>query len=57
MIQGHLEMLQYCPDQHEETVALVMDELERIGRLVNDLLLLAKTENPNFLHLKPEELD
>ncbi|MEP0911484.1 HAMP domain-containing histidine kinase [Leptolyngbya sp. GB1-A1] len=57
VIQGHLEMLQYRPDQQEETIALVMDELERMGRLVNDLLLLAKTENPNFLHLKTEELD
>ncbi|MFM7427309.1 MAG: sensor histidine kinase [Elainella sp.] len=57
VIQGHLEMLQYRPERQPETVALVMDELERMGRLVNDLLLLAKTENPNFLHLKTEELD
>lgn len=57
VIQGHLEMLQYKPHKQQETVALVMDELDRMSRLVNDLLLLAKTENPNFLHLKVEELD
>lgn len=57
VIQGHLEMLQYRPDKQQETVALVMDELDRMSRLVNDLLLLAKTDNPNFLHLKTEELD
>ncbi|WP_088889575.1 sensor histidine kinase [Leptolyngbya ohadii] len=57
VIQGHLEMLQYRPNQQEETIVLVMDELDRMSRLVNDLLLLAKTENPNFLHLKTEELD
>jgi signal transduction histidine kinase len=57
VIQGHLEMLQYRPDKQDETLALVMDELDRMSRLVNDLLLLAKTENPDFLNLKPEELD
>ncbi|MGH8002244.1 MAG: sensor histidine kinase, partial [Brasilonema sp.] len=31
--------------------------LDRMCRLVNDLLLLAKTERPDFLRLKPEELD
>jgi signal transduction histidine kinase len=57
VIQGHLEMLQLYPQRQEETVALVMDELDRMNRLVNDLLLLAKTERPDFLRLRPEELD
>lgn len=56
VIQGHLEMLKYQPDK-EDTIALVMDELERMSRLVNDLLLLAKAERSDFLRLKPEELD
>jgi len=42
VIQGHLEMLKYHPDRQQETIALVMDELNRMSRLVNDLLLLAK---------------
>jgi signal transduction histidine kinase len=57
IIQGHLEMLQYYPQKQPETIALVMDELDRMSRLVNDLLLLAKTERPDFLKLRPEELD
>ncbi|BDA75644.1 two-component sensor histidine kinase [Rivularia sp. IAM M-261] len=57
IIQGHLEMLEFCPEKQPETMALVMDELDRMNRLVNDLLLLAKTERPDFLKLKPEELD
>jgi signal transduction histidine kinase len=57
VIQGHLEMLQFYPDRQGVTLALVMDELDRMSRLVNDLLLLAKTERPDFLRLKPEELD
>jgi signal transduction histidine kinase len=57
VIQGHLEMLQYCPQQQPETIALVIDELDRMSRLVNDLLVLAKADHPQFLKIKPEELD
>jgi signal transduction histidine kinase len=57
IIRGHLEMLHYRPDKQPETTALLLDELERMSRLVNDLLLLAKTDHPDFLHLHTEELD
>jgi signal transduction histidine kinase len=58
VIQGHLETLQYAPPQQQSaTLALVMDELDRMTRLVNDLLLLAKADHPHFLHLRSEELD
>jgi signal transduction histidine kinase len=58
VIQGHLETLQYAPpEQQVATLALVMDELDRMTRLVNDLLLLAKADHPDFLHLRSEELD
>jgi signal transduction histidine kinase len=49
-------MLKYQP-QREDTIALVMDELERMSRLVNDLLVLVKAERSDFLRLRPEELD
>jgi signal transduction histidine kinase len=57
IIRGHLEMLRYHPETQAETTDLLLDELERMSRLVNDLLLLAKTDHPAFLHLHPEELD
>jgi signal transduction histidine kinase len=57
IIRGHLEMLHYRPDKQVETTALLLDELERMSRLVNDLLLLAKTDHPEFLHIRTEELD
>ncbi len=57
VILGQLEMLSYRPEQQPQTLKLVMDELDRMGRLVNDLLLLAKAERPDFLKPKPEELD
>ena len=57
VIQGHLEILKYRPEKQEETIALVTDELSRMSRLVNDLLLIAKAEQPRFLSIKLEELD
>lgn len=57
VIQGHLELLQYKPERQQQTIELVVDELSRMNRLVNDILLLAKSERSDFLTLKPEELD
>lgn len=57
VIRGYLETLQYRPDRQEQTLALAIDELDRMNRLVNDLLLLARAERPDFLQPTPEELD
>jgi signal transduction histidine kinase len=56
IIHGHLELMGDDPAEQRETLALVMDELERMGRLVNDLLLLARAERPDFLHLETIEI-
>jgi signal transduction histidine kinase len=55
IIQGHLELMGDDPQEREETIALVMDELGRMSRLVDDLVLLAKTERVDFL--RPEQVD
>jgi signal transduction histidine kinase len=52
IIRGHLELMGDDPKEVQETLALVMDELERMNRFVNDLLLLAKAEQPDFLQLE-----
>jgi signal transduction histidine kinase len=57
VIRGYLETLQYRPERQEQTIGLAIDELDRMGRLVNDLLLLAKAETPDFLIPQLEELD
>ncbi len=57
IIQGHLELMGNDPREQEETLALVRDELERMGRLVNDLILLAKAERPDFLDLETLDTD
>lgn len=36
------------PFEEQKTVELVVDELDRMGRLVQELILLAKLERPNF---------
>lgn len=51
VIRGHLELLDVDPDSRSETIALVLDELDRMARMVEDLLLLAKSETPDFLQL------
>ena len=57
IIQGHLDLLASGAAQKEDVLPIVTDELDRMGRLVEDLLLLAKSRRPNFLHLRHEDLD
>ena len=52
IIRGNLELMGDAPGEKEETVALVLDELDRISRFVEDLILLAKAERPDFLLLE-----
>lgn len=49
IIQGHLELMGDDPVEQQETLSLVMDELGRMGRFVNDLLLLTKADRPDFV--------
>ena len=57
IIRGHLELLAAGDAPKEEVLEIVSDELERMSRLVEDLLLLAKAQRPNFLHLQHVDLD
>lgn len=51
IVRGHLEVMGDSPDERREVVRLVTDELDRMTRIVEDLLLLAKSQRPDFLHL------
>ena len=57
IIRGHLELMGDDPHERRETLELVADELDRMGRLVNDLLLLAKASRPDFLEPQTIDLD
>jgi len=52
IIRGHLELLEDDPEERAATLAMVMDELDRMTRIVDDLLLLVKAEQPDFLRLE-----
>lgn len=52
IIRGYLELLGHEIPQQRETIELVTDELARMNRFVDDLLLLAKAEQPDFLNLE-----
>jgi signal transduction histidine kinase len=56
IVRGHLELLEEDPQDRRKTLVLVMDELDRMGRIVQDLLLLAKHEQPDFLDLATVEV-
>lgn len=57
IIRGHLELLGDDPEERRETVEIVSGELDRMNRFIDDLLLLAKAEQPNFLRLETVDLN
>jgi two-component system, OmpR family, sensor kinase len=57
VIRGHLELMGSDPDDRRRTMELVSDELERMTRMVDDLLTLARTEQPDFLRPRIVDLD
>ncbi|WP_314535061.1 HAMP domain-containing sensor histidine kinase [uncultured Corynebacterium sp.] len=59
VIRGHLELLDTAThEQRERSIKLCMDELDRMTRMVNDLLTLAiaDADGPSFLHMQPIDL-
>jgi len=56
VLQGHLELVDpHDPTEVAATRDLLVDETDRMARLVADLTTLAKTERPDFL--KPAPVD
>lgn len=59
IMRGNLEQLRdglVPEDEEQETLELLSDEVERMARLVEDLMLLARTEQPDFLRTGPVDL-
>src|SRR5437879_5361494 len=56
---GHAELIQRraVDPTVEEDAAIIADELMRLRRLADRLLLLAGTEDPEFLHLQPVDVE
>jgi signal transduction histidine kinase len=56
VIRGNLEVMGDDPEERAVTVRLVTDELDRMSRIVDDLLLLANAEQPDFIQPHPLDL-
>jgi two-component system OmpR family sensor kinase len=56
VIRGHLELMGDDPADRRETTVLVTDELDRMSRIVDDLTVLAKATQPDFLTLAPVDV-
>jgi two-component system, OmpR family, sensor kinase len=56
IVQGHIDLLGEDPEERTESIATINDELDRMNRYVNDLLLLAKAESGEFLQFGPLDL-
>ena len=59
VIRGHLETMSDDPEDRAQTITLVIDELQRMSRIVEDLTILAKADRPDFLEwteLDPADL-
>ena len=55
VIRGYLETLGDDPDERQEAVAVIQDELDRMNRFVDELMLLVRASRPDFL--RPQRLD
>jgi len=49
VIRGHLELLDEDPADRAATLEIVHDELDRMSRMVDDLLMLTRSERTDFL--------
>lgn len=49
VVRGHLEVMGTDPRDQSETRELVLDELDRMNRIVDDLMVLARAERPDFV--------
>jgi signal transduction histidine kinase len=55
--RGHLEVLTRLNGDRPAEVTIALDELQRIERIIDRLLLIAKADQPNFLVIEPVELE
>ncbi|KST65413.1 HAMP domain-containing sensor histidine kinase [Mastigocoleus testarum] len=53
IIQAYLQLIcNDAPEEVEKNVTLVFDELDRMSSIVEDLIILAKAERPDFLNVE-----
>ncbi len=57
--RGHLEVLgdDPAPEDVREAIGIVIEELGRMGRIVEDMTMLSRMEDPGFLRMEPVALE
>lgn len=57
IVRGHLELLDSAdPQDVAETRTMLLDEVDRMSRMVDDLILLSKAQRPDFVVVEPIDL-
>jgi len=57
IIRGHLELLDtHDPAEVAATRTLVLDEIDRMSRLIDELILLARSRRPDFVRPTPHDI-
>jgi two-component system OmpR family sensor kinase len=56
IVRGHLAVMGDSPQEQAQTLKLVEDELGRMSGLIDDLIMLARSERPDFVGPAPTEL-
>ena len=57
ILRGHIELGAGDPERLAESTPTVLAELDRMGRIVDDLLTMARAEQGDFLRYGPIDLD
>ncbi len=57
IVRGHLELLADEDGENAETYELMMSELDRMSRIVSDLLELARADQPSYARPEPFDLE
>lgn len=52
IVRGHLELLEDDAEERAATVDLCLDELDRMGRYLQDVMVVASADHPDFLRTK-----
>lgn len=57
VVRGQLELLHTAdPEQQQRSIALATAELDRMARMVEDMLTLAVADSGEFVHTRPTEI-
>jgi len=57
IIRGNLELMESRPDEQAQGIAIALDEVDRMSRIVSDLQTLTKATQPGFVRREPVDCE